>query len=722
MSLNLRSSADALQTLHNIISPSPEQQTLGKATAAAVAASSFSHKQHVSLYSSAPSPVALEDSPRSSSRPNVRAQRRLLLEAQLTSPRPSPRDLPSPSIAASDLPCPPAALAVAGAPLEAMDGCTSSGGTNVLPAEFHPAVVLAAQAQSHAAHPFRSTEGVDFTRGLIALNLSHCPSFDAHSLKSASTLLSSIHLQTIIMDSCGIDDDGAAALASTLSCYPSLRTLNLRHNAITDAGAKRLLLAAQAHAKLHTIVCDGCRVSVRLQRTLWDLSKKKAVSEAHKSPTPQQELAPASPSGPSGVRETNRPQHCPSAGTAVRRPEAAVAAVQHVSGGATEILPYRASSFASFIASRPRRSTNRIPSCASAPVSPLARPPVGSQPGSATHVRHAPLSRLESDDDSEVINQFIQSRRCLGNFDHVTTGSPQSSSSPGNSSASCGAGIDDLLEACATMQDQAGIPVPLHFNRRTPLHEIRAFMRREQLKRAKASPATLLRDKSPAAALESVQSSSPGSLRPGSLSCRPIISKDSPLQSVQKENLEAAADAAHQQTKESPDEEQWSRICAVGVSTDDLAPSIACALMQIPFSDFDAEESALSPASLDEVARSGAQDEGHPALSQPLDHSSTHMHRGNCPPLPLSPPLSPRVMQTSSPTQAIAELVAPPLLLQATCAEPLSPRQLGALVVHEHEGKATDGLNCINDDSILWAKKVDVMIRTTLQSSPSLPD
>jgi hypothetical protein len=721
VSLNLKSSSHALQTLHRILCLDPVQNTLGKATASATAsiAATCSHEQSFFLHPSAGTPAVLETS---SSFINIRAQRRLLLEAELTSPPLSPRDPLMSLVAASDFPCAPATLAVSETAFKANSSSINSGSTDASHAAFN--VSLAAQARPHTVHP---SVHPDFTQGLIALNLSECRQVNAHSLKSASTLLSSMNLHTIIMENCGIDDDGAAALASTLSCYSSLRTLNLRHNAITDAGAKRLLVAARFHMKLQTIVCDGCRVSVRLQRTLWDLSKKKiACQVAVISPAAQRAQVPSSQSKFScSSRLSNRWQHRHSAGLH-RGIEAALSQGQSFSIGASHAHPHGISTFSTSIASWHDRSTERISTSASAPVSPVFWSSVGKQSGSvrksayfSSHARRAsPLSLFESDNDSELINKFIQSRLCFGPSNHSSTGEPRACESHGvestgkNGLAPCSVSIDDLLHDCATMQNRAGIPVPLHFNRHTPLHEIRAFMRREQRKRDKTSPARLLRGCGiPAEVLEALQLPAPRS--PAGV---PDVSNDSPLNSINAAKLKNVGTAAtqHRKTKNLQYGKRRSPICGVGNSvTNDLSPRIEGALAQVPFSD-------LSVAGCESVV---AVDDVH-ASTRAEVHSkapTNFSRRLNFPPSLLSPSRSP-LIQNSSSKEATAELVACSLLQQATTAELLSPQLPDAPSLLQHLVEATNGLSCIDDNSVLWAKAIDFKIRMTLQGAPSSPD
>jgi hypothetical protein len=47
--------------------------------------------------------------------------------------------------------------------------------------------------------------------------------------------------------------------------------------------------------------------------------------------------------------------------------------------------------------------------------------------------------------------------------------------------------IDDLLSECSTLKEKFGINIPEHFNRKTPIDEIRAFIRRERKKREKSN-------------------------------------------------------------------------------------------------------------------------------------------------------------------------------------------------------------------------------------------
>jgi hypothetical protein len=580
-----------------------------------------------------------------------------------------------------------------------------------------------------------------FAHGLIALNLSGCR-LDAQSLKCASTLLAAIKLQTIVLDGCGIDDNCAAVLASNLSSYSSLRTLNLRHNAITDSGAKLLLVAAQSHPKLHTIVCDGCRVSVRLQRMLWDISKKNSAAKiAHVRLASQQVPVPASASKPSArSRVSKRAQHgCEAISVDHSRMEAALKPSQKVSTFAHDPLPRHASSFVSFIACNSRPIINSITASASVPASPVvfaATPqrtftsqrmftPVGPRRSLARQFgllsNSAPStstrpSRSHSNDDSEFINHFIKCRQHMNRLDSANSSLPQPSPSFDHKSdcgwsATRGFVIDDLLDTCATLQDRAGIPVPLHFNRGTPLHEVRAFMRREHFKRDKTSPARLLRSLgNPAEALATQPLPFPGS---------PFVSKEfedhQPKSRKAKEYSEAFRTATlHPKRQGQIDDQEWSRICALGVSSN-LAPDVASALNSIvPFSDFGVEEGSASNTDDDVDASSCNQ-----ARFDACDYcSSSFVRRIDSAPSFSSLPLSLSAPQTFSSQQAAVDLSAHSLSRRAAAAEFSSPERIEAQLLHQKEGEVTIELECIIDESSLWAKNAAIMIRKALQGTP----
>ena len=690
MSLNLSSCADAVRTLHSIISLRSTHQQLGEAAAARSLQQATCSEPTASLQVNAS--VASTGATAGTARdPRRRA------ESEHESPPLSPRRSFCSVIGDVELSCAPAdTLAVAeGSVAASCKHCSTSAISppDILSKESKAVPAPPEQAPLHEAYHGESTEFTDISHALVALNLSGF-ALDASSLKCASTLLSAINLQTMILDGCGIDDDTAVTLASTLSCYSSLRTLNIRHNAITDAGAKSLLLAAQSHPKLQTIVCDGCRVSVRLQKMLWDISKRSSVAAVAQTRT-------AVPPAP---------------GSAQRRRAMGPAAITPSHRVSTDDrLPRRASSFVSFIPCRPAASRPSVNSTASAsaPASPVVlsavpqrfSTPVGTRRSLARQfglVLPRP-SRSDSDDDSEFINQFIQIRHYTSSLDHSST-VPEASTSPGRNFNGDGSfDIDHLLHACAAMQNRAGIPVPLHFNRSTPSHEIRAFMRREQLKREKTSPARLLRKHEIPPVAPCTQ------LSPSSNS--PVLAKEfrvaRSITSDEKNRNGTSTSATLLSREEVHDEQQWSHICAVGVSSSDMTPSVVSALTDIlPFTDFDVEGSVS-----DEHVDADACDGTHAAAPRLLDNSSTFLQRIDCPPPCSSVPLSSSATQTFSSQQATNHSSPSP-------SEPPLPQRLNAALQPVQERQAVSELDCIMDDSSLWARNAAIMIRTTLQDTP----
>ena len=688
--------------------------------------------------------------------------------AEYQSPPPSPRSTLSRVTYASDEVCPPANPAVAEAaveasPMHSSSSMSASAGASAAASArcFETNAGCMSQSQQQTAHdvacnPAATIDAMqrsDFSQGIIALNLSGCHPLDAHSLTCAATLLSALNLHTIILDGCGIDDIGAAALAATFSCYPSLLTLNLRHNAITDAGAKRLLSAAQLHQQLQTIVCDGCRVSVRLQKLLRDVSKKNRVAAvAPLSPTCLQVQPPVSESKLSDRgRASKRAQRHHSTFSVAR---SSIAAATPPSVQILHTLPHRASSFVSFVA---RGHHTSISSSTSAPSSPakfsvtpkrfstptgkttrrsLARE-FGLLPKSTHEHKYTPSCPV-ADDDSEFINNFIQSRQYASSLDRGSSRKPQPSvptaacsTSDGNDSHSFG--ISDLLDACVSMQDHGGIPVPLHFTRNTPLHEVRAFMRRETAKREKTSPLRLLHDHRNLTERNTPPSPESAGVVPGA------VSKDVRRPRAEKKAMPQATTtaAALLGRSEEQDDEQWSRICAVGIMSSDVTPHSTSTLTQmIPFSDFDVEdESPLSDAHDEQHAN--ARDDVFSLESQPSGLNSTTMPGTRCSPPLLSPALSPSAADTFPSLQTISDLSFHSSSQHATAAELMSSQQYEALpspspsptpspspspspyeLPEQQEYDREVELDCIIDDSSVWAKSTAILIQTALQGTP----
>ena len=349
VSLNLAAAPDALQKLRDIIFlPSVPERCV----AASAAASSDEHTMPLEC---------------------LQAQLQRHLDAEPESPPPSPRDSVTLFTDAPEAFCPPATLSSSdAAPMRTHIGDADLFAASLIALSNASLAALqtasAADSQRHlqAVHPAIPNEPWVFGQSLVALNLSDCI-LDAPSLRCACTLLSMMNLQTIILERCGIDDSGAAALACTVSFYSSLRTLNLRHNAITDCGAKQLLLAAQSHVHLQTIVCDGCRVSCRLQRILWDISKKKCVAEAPQTPPQVLRESPSKckPAHRSPFsKRTHTPRDAPAASPSIELLPSRFQQLSPDDGGTLQQL---VSSFVSFTL-KPRPW---IPSSTSVPVSPL---------------------------------------------------------------------------------------------------------------------------------------------------------------------------------------------------------------------------------------------------------------------------------------------------------------------------------------------------------------
>ena len=112
-----------------------------------------------------------------------------------------------------------------------------------------------------------------FGSSIVALNLSDSK-LNVDSLIAVSALFAKSPLQTLVMERCGIDDKAAPILAEFMMQCPKLCTVNVRNNALSDAGAKLLHKSAVGHPCLQSVVCDGCPVSVRRQKQLSDIPKK----------------------------------------------------------------------------------------------------------------------------------------------------------------------------------------------------------------------------------------------------------------------------------------------------------------------------------------------------------------------------------------------------------------------------------------------------------------
>jgi hypothetical protein len=112
-----------------------------------------------------------------------------------------------------------------------------------------------------------------FGSSIVALNLSDSK-LNVDSLIAVSALFAKSPLQTLVMERCGIDDKAAPILAEFMMQCPKLCTVNVRNNALSDAGAKLLHKSAVGHPCLQSVVCDGCPVSVRRQKQLSDMPKK----------------------------------------------------------------------------------------------------------------------------------------------------------------------------------------------------------------------------------------------------------------------------------------------------------------------------------------------------------------------------------------------------------------------------------------------------------------
>lgn len=128
----------------------------------------------------------------------------------------------------------------------------------------------------------RSLEGVlaehkSFGSSVIALNLSDSK-LNVDSLLAVSALFAKSPLQTLVLERCGIDDRAAPVLAEFMSQCPKLCTVNVRNNALSDAGAKLLHKSALNHPCLQSVICDGCPVSVRRQRQLCDIPPKPSAA------------------------------------------------------------------------------------------------------------------------------------------------------------------------------------------------------------------------------------------------------------------------------------------------------------------------------------------------------------------------------------------------------------------------------------------------------------
>ena len=116
-----------------------------------------------------------------------------------------------------------------------------------------------------------------FGSTVVALNLSDSK-LNVDNLIAVSTLFAKSPLQALVMERCGIDDKAAPILAKFMTHCPKLCTVNIRNNALTDAGAKLLHKSAAVHPCLQSVVCDGCPVSVRRQKQLLDIPKKTIIA------------------------------------------------------------------------------------------------------------------------------------------------------------------------------------------------------------------------------------------------------------------------------------------------------------------------------------------------------------------------------------------------------------------------------------------------------------
>jgi hypothetical protein len=194
------------------------------------------------------------------------------------------------------------------------------------------------------------------------------------------------------------------------------------------------------------------------------------------------------------------------------------------------------------------------------------------------------------------------------------------------------------------------------------------------------------------------------------------------LNSIRRKKTQKAAMVVSpdQQVKKLQDEEMSRLNCSVGNFASDLGQSISSVLTQVPFSDFNVEECASADANDD----AHASPEAHSVAPQPLDHSSISSRRIGLPPSPSSSLRPPFATQISSSQQATGDTTVHLLSQQATAtaAEPMSLRLPVAPFHHQNIVEATDGLHCIDDDSVLWAKTIDLMIRTTIQGAPSSLD
>lgn len=120
------------------------------------------------------------------------------------------------------------------------------------------------------------SEQKSFGSSIVALNLSDSK-LNVDNLSAISTMFAKSPLQTLVLERCGIDDRAAPKLAEFMSQCPKLCTVNVRNNALSDAGAKLLHKSAVGHPCLQSVVCDGCPISVRRQKQLFDIPKKAMV-------------------------------------------------------------------------------------------------------------------------------------------------------------------------------------------------------------------------------------------------------------------------------------------------------------------------------------------------------------------------------------------------------------------------------------------------------------
>jgi hypothetical protein len=256
------------------------------------------------------------------------------------------------------------------------------------------------------------------------------------------------------------------------------------------------------------------------------------------------------------------------------------------------------------------------------------------------------------------------------------------------------------------MQDRAGIRVPLHFNTSTPVHEVLAFMRREQLKRDKTSPSGLLRYHSKSALETALPLPTSNAVSPQEFKhARPISAKET------KRN-DAASSAATAHTKLVGQNDDESIVCA-GVLNSDMGPVTTSAFQRaLPYTDVD-DESSISDADDDNYASV------HCDESSCISITSLRMDHLAVPSLRSPSLLSPAGTQTYSSTQTARANLSARSLFQMAAADKLSaPLQSKARGQHQQEDEASSAPDFIIDDSGLWAKNAAMMIRTALQGTP----